>query len=80
MLNVTEVRYLHDFVLWLCFNDGVQGEVDLSLELEGEIFEPLRDRAVFATVSLHPELRTIVWSNGADFAPEFLHSLVRVAA
>lgn len=80
MLNVTEVRYLHGFVLWLSFNDGVQGEVDLSLELEGEIFEPLRDRAVFATVALHPELRTIVWSNGADFAPEFLHSLVRVPA
>ena len=80
MLDVTEVRYLHDYVLWLRFEDGVQGEVDLFAELEGEIFEPLRDRSFFATVALNPELGTIAWSNGADFAPEFLHSLVRVPA
>jgi hypothetical protein len=29
---------------------------------------------------LHPELRTLVWLNGADFAPEFLRSSLRVAA
>ena len=80
MLDVTEVRYLHDYVLWLRFNDGVQGEVDLFAELEGEIFEPLRDRSFFATVALSPDLGTVAWSNGADFAPEFLHSLVRVTA
>lgn len=80
MLDVIEVRYLHDYVLWLRFDDGVQGEVDLSGELDGEIFEPLRDRTMFATVAIHPDLGTIAWSNGADFAPEFLHSLVRVPA
>lgn len=80
MLNVTEVRYLHDHVVWLRFNDGVEGEVDLAHELEGEVFEPLREREFFARVKLDPQLRTIAWPNGADFAPEFLHSLVRVAA
>lgn len=80
MLNVTEARYVHDYVVWLRFNDGVHGEVDLSAELQGKIFEPLRDRSFFATVGLHPDLGTIAWSNGADFAPEFLHSLIRVTA
>ena len=80
MINVTEARHLHDHVLWLRFSDGVEGEVDLAHELTGEIFAPLRDEQVFAGVSVHPEPRTVTWPNGADFAPEFLHSLIRVAA
>lgn len=80
MLNVIEARYLHDHMVWLRFNDGLEGEVDLAPELEGEIFEPLRERKFFAQVRLDAEVRTIVWPNGADFAPEFLHSLIRVAA
>ncbi len=80
MINVTEVRYLHDYVLWLRLSDGVEGEVDLAHELTGEMFAPLRDQQVFARASVHPELRTVIWPNGADFAPEFLHSLIRVAA
>jgi hypothetical protein len=80
MLNVTAVRYVHDHVLWLRFSDGVEGEVDLASELTGEVFEPLQNPEVFAQVIVHPELRTISWPNGADLAPEFLHSLVRVAA
>lgn len=80
MRTVTEARYLHDYVLWLRFSDGVEGEVDLSHVLAGEIFAPLRDKQVFARASVHPELRTVTWPNGADFAPEFLHSLTRVAA
>ncbi len=80
MINVTEARYLHDYVLWLRFSDGLEGEVDLAHELTGEVFAPLRDQHAFAQVSVHPELRTVTWPNGADFAPEFLHSLIRVAA
>jgi len=40
------------------------------------VFEPLRDPAVFATVRVDPEIRTVAWANGADFAPEFLHGLL----
>ena len=39
----------------------------------GEVFEPLKDKARFAEFALNQELETIVWSNGADFAPEFLY-------
>ena len=80
MLNVVAARYLHDYVVWLRFNDGVEGEADLSGELDGEVFEPLKDKATFAQVRFDPELRTITWSNGADFAPEFLRSLIRAPA
>ena len=80
MLNVIEAKYVAGHSVWLKFNDGVAGEVDLAAELEGEVFEPLRDESVFSTVRLHPEFGTIAWPNGADFAPEFLHGLVKVTA
>ena len=80
MVRVTEARYVKGHTLWLRFSDGLEGEVDLSEELEGPIFEPLRDTNVFRTFQLHPELHTVTWPNGADFAPEFLHERVRVTA
>lgn len=78
MVRVLEARYVRGHTLWLRFSDGLQGEVDLSAELEGEIFEPLKDPRVFADFSVHPDLHTLAWPNGADFAPEFLHERVRV--
>ena len=78
--HVTQARYVADYTIWVRFNDGVEGEVNLSSELQGPIFEPLKNLEVFCQFSVHPELRTLVWSNGADFAPEFLYSSVKITA
>jgi hypothetical protein len=78
--RITSAKYAGDFSVWLRFNDGLEGTVDLSRDLAGEVFEPLRDMAYFAQVELHPELHTLVWPNGADFAPEFLRDKLLVAA
>jgi len=67
-------------VLWLKFEDGLEGEVDLQRELDGEVFAPLRNPTVFRRFRLDPMLKTIVWPGGADFAPEFLRGKLRVDA
>ncbi len=77
MLHVTEVQPAGGFRLWLVFNDGTRGEVDLEHELDGPIFAPLREPTLFAQVTIDPDVHTITWPNGADFAPEFLRDLVR---
>ena len=77
ILHTTEVSPLPDYRLFLRFNNGESGEVDLSAELDGEVFEPLRDPAVFATARQHPVMRTAAWVNGADLAPEFLLDLMQ---
>ena len=69
--------YRGDYRVWLTFADGVEGEVDLKDELWGEMFEPLKDTLRFAAFALNRELGTIVWPNGADFAPEFLYEKLR---
>jgi Protein of unknown function (DUF2442) len=78
--DVLDARYVGGFVVWLKFRDGTAGEIDLSSSLTGPVFEPLSDPAVFRQFEIHLEFRTLVWPNGADFAPEFLHDNVRVTA
>ena len=77
---VEEARHVRDYVVWLRFRDGTSGEIDLEPELWGEMFEPLKDPEFFRSFKVDPECHTIVWPNGADFAPEFLHDNVRVTA
>jgi hypothetical protein len=79
-LHVKEAKYLHDFVIWLRFNDGAEGEIDLENELDGEVFGPLKDPQLFRNFRVDPELQTVVWDNGADLAPEFLYENMRVLA
>jgi hypothetical protein len=75
--EVTAVRHVREHVLWVRFSDGTEGEVDLGDGLRGPIFEALRDPARFAQVAI--ENGTIVWPNGADWAPETLYDRVRAA-
>ena len=79
-LHVKDAKYLHDYVVWLRFNDGAEGEIDLESELEGEMFAPLKDRRKFGRLRVDSELGTIVWENGADLAPEFLYENMKVLA
>ena len=79
-LHVIEAKYLHNYVIWLRFNDGSEGEIDLQGELDGEVFESLKDLEKFKRFRVDPDIETIVWENGADFAPEFLHENMRVLA
>lgn len=78
--HVVEARHLGGHTLWLKFRDGTCGEIDLRPSLQGPVFEPLRSVDYFKEFSIHPDFRTLVWPNGADFAPEFLHDNVRVTA
>ena len=78
--SVLEAKYVRDFTLHLRFADGTEGDVDLKAELEGEVFRPLKDVAYFRKFNLNPDLHTVTWPNGADFAPEFLYDMIKVAA
>lgn len=77
--TVVEARYIRDYVIWVKFQDGTEGEVDLADELWGPVFEPLRDPTQFRNFRV-AEYSTIEWPNGADFAPEFLYQKARVPA
>ena len=71
--RVTSVEPLGGYRLRLGFDDRSAREIDLGGVLEGEIYGPLRDPAMFAAVAIDPEVHTLVWPNGADFDPAVLH-------
>lgn len=77
-LHVTTARYVADHRVNVSFNDGTSAELDLSDSLDGPIFEPLRDVEYFRSFSIIGH--TLAWPNGADFAPEYLHSLAMAPA
>jgi Protein of unknown function (DUF2442) len=75
-LHTTTVQATGDYHLYAEFNNGAKGMIDLSQELWGEMFTPLKNPALFATAKQDPVMQTVRWNNGADLAPEFLYDLL----
>ena len=75
--DVVEVRPLDSYRVYLRFDDGVQGEINLEPLLSpfDGVFEPLRRLDRFREVFVD-DGGTIAWPNGADLAPEVLYSKV----
>ena len=80
LIGVEEATYVIGYTIHLRFSDGTEGDIDLKAHLYGPVFEPLLDLETFRSFTVHPELRTITWPNGADFAPEFLYEKAQVTA
>jgi len=70
---VIKAKHIKNYSIYLKFNDGTSGDVDLKNKLSGPIFEPLKSMGFFKAFSFNSW--TIEWSNGADLAPEFLYNL-----
>ena len=58
--------------IWLRFEDGAEGEIDLSnVALQG-IFAPWADRAVFESVHLTPH-GSVAWSDEIELCADALY-------
>lgn len=73
LVDVVEFTQVGTFRFCIRFDDGAEQTVDFEPVLAGEVFGPLRGLAVFAQVQLDPEVRILVWPNGAEFEPWTLH-------
>ena len=78
--RVKAVSVLSDARLRVTFVDGTSGEVEMGAflrnpNLDGTIFEPLRDPLIFAQVQV--VLGAIQWPNGADLAPDAMYDAIR---
>lgn len=78
--RITRATHVKSHTIRIRFSDGTQGDVDLADALDGEVFAGLKRVSAFKRFRIHPELHTLTWPNGADFAPEFLYERVKVNA
>ena len=78
MIHVTDARHLGGYRLWVRFSDATEGEIDLAdvvLNDKRPIVIVLRDPAAFAAMRV--DMDTVVWDNGFDLAPEYLHARLK---
>ena len=75
LLEIVEARSTGGHRIYIRFEDGVDGEIDLEklVEFKG-VFEPLKDPEQAARVRVDHELGTICWPNGADLDPDVLYA------
>jgi uncharacterized protein DUF2442 len=71
--RVESFEVISVYTLRVRFDDGTQQTIDFKPVLAGELYSPLRDLDLFNQVQIDPEVRTLVWPNGADFDPATLH-------
>ncbi|NUN63448.1 DUF2442 domain-containing protein [Pseudanabaena biceps] len=74
-LHIVSAHYIDRYRIEIQFSDGRSGIADLADSLKGKVFQSLQDLVLFQQFEVETELRTIRWSNGADFAPEYLYFL-----
>ena len=77
MLHITKANALPGHRLHVQFSNGQEGDVDLSHELTGPVFDALRDDDLFSLLEVHSLFHTVIWPNGADLAPEYLLGLLQ---
>ena len=71
--QIRAVEVLGPYTLNVRFTDNTEQVINLKPVLAGELYGPLLDPQLFNQVSIDPEVKTIVWPNGADFDPATLH-------
>jgi hypothetical protein len=77
LVRIVEVQPRGGYRLHLRFDDGAEGEIDVSevVAFDG-VFAALRDPAVFARVAVDETWGAIRWPNDVDLAPEPLYERI----
>jgi hypothetical protein len=71
--RVEAIQIVAPYTVCVKFDDNTEQIIDFKPVLAGELYGPLRQLSLFNQLRVDPEVRTLVWPNGADFDPETLH-------
>jgi hypothetical protein len=64
--------------VWICFDDGLEGDVDLSPLLGHGVFEAWKSIEFFSQVRVDPETDTLTWGDEIDLDPYVLREKISI--
>ena len=71
--RVESFEVIGAYTLKVRFDDNTEQIIDFQPVLAGQMYGPLQELSLFNQVRVDPEVKTLVWPNGADFDPATLH-------
>ena len=72
MIKAVDVKALEGYRIWIKFEDGSEGELDLSHHVGRGVFKAWEERAFFEAVSLSP-YQVIVWGEDLELCANALY-------
>ena len=72
MIRPTDVKALDGYRIWIKFEDGAEGELDLSHHAGRGVFKAWEDRAFFEAVRLSP-YQVVVWGDDLELCANALY-------
>ena len=73
MHTVTECRAEGNYMLWLRFDDGLEGHVYLGDLVATKMFREFSDEESFYRVAIDPVSNAVTWEGGINLDPEVLY-------
>ena len=73
MHRVTACKAEEDYMLWIRFDDGLEGSVFLGNLLEICAFQLWSDVREFEKVTVDPQTATVTWQGGIRLDPDVLY-------
>jgi hypothetical protein len=73
MHTITECRAERNYTLWIRFDDGLEGSVNLGDLVLTETYQAISDEATFSRVAIDPISNSVMWAGGIKLDPEVLY-------
>jgi len=74
MKRIIKVKVLENYKLWLRFDDGVEGIVDLSKLVGKGVFKKWKDKKFFESVKINSQTGTLTWGEEIDLCSDTLYA------
>lgn len=73
---IVSSKPLPNYCVWICFDDGLEGEVDLNDLVGKGVFKAWESVDFFNQVYINPKTATLTWDEDIDLDPYVLREQV----
>lgn len=72
-----QVKTINQYSIWLKFDDGTEGKVDLSHLINKPVFQNWKDADFFDRVYIDPETGAIAWDENIELCPDNMYLKIK---